>query len=82
MSTKVPVELCSSRASAATIEGVETFRLITSGASVNSSTVTGGVRGNVAGPWLINGGVTFPVVNHGLRPKPTVLVGLEYAFGG
>jgi hypothetical protein len=65
-----------------TVEGVDTFRLITSGSSVNSSVVTGGVRWNVAGPWLINGGVTFPVVNHGLRPKPTVLVGLEYAFGG
>jgi hypothetical protein len=65
-----------------TVEGVDTFRLITSGSGVNSSVVTGGVRWNVAGPWLINGGVTFPVVNHGLRPKPTVLVGLEYAFGG
>lgn len=65
-----------------TVEGVDTFRLITSDSGVNSSVVTGGVRWNVAGPWLINGGVTFPVVNHGLRPKPTVLVGLEYAFGG
>ena len=65
-----------------TVEGVDTFRLITSSSGVNSSVVTGGVRWNVAGPWLINGGVTFPVVNHGLRPKPTVLVGLEYAFGG
>lgn len=65
-----------------TVEGVDTFRLITSGSSVSSSVVTGGVRWNVAGAWLINGGVTFPVVNHGLRPKPTVLVGLEYAFGG
>lgn len=65
-----------------TVEGVDTFRLITSGSSVNSSVVTGGVRWNVAGAWLVNGGVTFPMVNHGLRPKPTVLVGLEYAFGG
>ena len=65
-----------------TVEGVDTFRLTTSGASVNSSVVTGGVRWNVAGAWLINGGVTFPMVNHGLRPKPTVLLGLEYAFGG
>jgi hypothetical protein len=65
-----------------TVEGVDTFRLITSGSSVDSSVVTGGVRWNVAGAWLINGGVTFPLVNHGLRPKPTVLVGLEYAFGG
>lgn len=64
-----------------TVAGVDTFRLITSGSSVNSSVVTGGVRWNVAGPWLINGGVTFPVVNHGLRPAPTVLVGLERAFG-
>lgn len=64
-----------------TVVGVDTFRLITSGSSVNSSVVTGGVRWNVAGPWLINGGVTVPVVNHGLRPTPTVLVGLERAFG-
>lgn len=64
-----------------TVDGVDTFRLITSGASVNSGVVSGGVRWNVAGPWLINGGVTFPVVNHGLRPAPTVLVGLERAFG-
>jgi hypothetical protein len=64
-----------------TVEGVDTFRLITSGSSVNSSVVTGGVRWNVAGPWLIHGGVTFPIVNHGLRPTPTVLVGLERAFG-
>jgi hypothetical protein len=64
-----------------TVAGVDTFRLITSGSSVNSSVVTGGVRWNVAGAWLINGGVTFPVVNHGLRPTPTVLVGLERAFG-
>ena len=74
--------LTGQRAPHPTIEGVDTFRLITSGSSVNSSVVTGGVRWNVAGAWLINGGVTFPVVNHGLRPKPTVLVGLEYAFGG
>jgi hypothetical protein len=65
-----------------TIEGVDTFRLITSDADVNTSVVTAGVRWNVAGAWLLNGGVTFPVTNHGLRPGPTVLVGLEYAFGG
>ena len=65
-----------------TIEGVDTFRLITSDADVNTSVVTGGVRWNVAGAWLLNGGVTFPVTNHGLRPGPTALVGLEYAFGG
>lgn len=64
-----------------TVVGVDTFRLITSGASVNSGVVSGGVRWNVAGAWLINGGVTVPVVNHGLRPTPTILVGLERAFG-
>jgi hypothetical protein len=74
--------LTGQRESHPTVEGVDTFRLITSGSSVSSSVVTGGVRWNVAGPWLLNGSVTFPVVNHGLRPKPTALVGLEYAFGG
>jgi hypothetical protein len=65
-----------------TIEGVDTFRLIRTGADLNTSAVNGGVRWNVAGAWLINAGATFPITNHGLRPGPTILVGLEYAFGG
>jgi hypothetical protein len=64
-----------------TIAGVDTFRLITSGSSVDTSVLTGGVRWNVGGAWLVNGGVTFALANHGLRPKPVALVGLEYAFG-
>jgi len=65
-----------------TVDGVDTFRLITSDAAINSTVVTGGVRWNIAGSWLVNAAATFPVVNQGLRPDPVVLVGLEYAFGG
>jgi hypothetical protein len=49
---------------------------------VNTSAVTVGVRWNVAGAWLVNGGLTVPVVNHGLRSPATVVVGFDYAFGG
>jgi hypothetical protein len=65
-----------------TIAGVDTLRLITTDDSVNTSAVTVGVRWNVAGAWLVNGGLTVPVVNHGLRSPATVVVGFDYAFGG
>lgn len=65
-----------------TIDGVDTLRLITTDADVDSSAMTVGARWNVAGAWLLNAGVTVPVVNHGLRPRATAVFGLEYAFGG
>ena len=65
-----------------TIAGVDTLRLITTDDSVNTSAVTAGVRWNVAGAWLVNAGLTVPVVNHGLRSQATAVVGFDYAFGG
>ena len=65
-----------------TIAGVDTLRLITTDTSVNTSAVTAGVRWNVTGAWLVNAGLTVPVVNHGLRSPATVVVGFDYAFGG
>ncbi len=64
------------------IAGVDTIRLVTTGTSVNSTALTGGVRWNVGGSWLLNASITVPLVNRGLRPQATTLVGVDYAFGG
>lgn len=72
--------LVEARAPHPTIAGVDTIRLVTTGASVTSTSLTGGVRWNVVGAWLLNASVTVPIVNHGLRPGPTTLVGVDYAF--
>jgi hypothetical protein len=74
--------LAQERAAHPTIAGVDTLRLISTGSNVNTTAATAGVRWNVAGAWLINAGVTVPVRNHGLRSQSTVVVGLDYAFGG
>ena len=63
------------------IAGVDTIRLVTTGTSVNTAALTGGVRWNVSGSWLLNASITVPLSNRGLRPQTTTLVGLDYAFG-
>ena len=75
-------QLTQERAPHPTIAGVDTLRLITSNSSVTTSAVTAGARWNVGGAWLVNGSVTVPVVNRGLRSQATVAFGLDYAFGG
>ncbi|HEY8535887.1 MAG TPA: hypothetical protein VIL25_05540 [Vicinamibacterales bacterium] len=72
--------LTEERAPHPTIRNVDTIRLVTTGGALTSTSVTGGVRWNVGGPWLLNASVTIPIVNHGLRPRATTLVGLDYTF--
>ena len=64
-----------------TIAGVDTLRLVTTDASVNTSAVTAGVRVNLASAWLANAAISLPVVNRGLRSPATFLIGVDYAFG-
>lgn len=62
------------------IEGVNTLRLVTNGESTHTSSALVGVKWNVAGTWLLNGSLSIPLTDRGLKPAATLLVGIDYAF--
>jgi hypothetical protein len=75
-------ELTQERVPHPTIAGVDTIRLVSTGTTLTTSSMTAGARWNVVGTWLLNASVNFPLANNGLRSETTTLVGIEYAFGG
>lgn len=73
--------LIEERAAHPSIAGVETIRLVTTGSSTNTATLVTGVKWNAGGRWLLNGNVSFPLTEQGLRSDVVTLFGLDYAFG-
>jgi hypothetical protein len=69
-----------SRAPHPTIAGVDTIRLITTGTSLHTAVAVAGFKWNVFGGWLINGNVSAPVTNGGLRSRITPRIGVEYTL--
>lgn len=70
------------RAPHPSIAGVDTLRLVASGASTHTVVALAGAKWNLARTWVLSGSVSVPVTSTGLRPRMTALVGLDYAFGG
>jgi hypothetical protein len=69
------------RAAHPRLAGVDTIRLVTSGASTNTASAVAGVKWNAAGTLLVNANVTLPLTDRGLQSNVTALFGFEYAFG-
>ena len=69
-----------SRAPHPTIAGVDTIRLITTGTNLHTAVAVAGFKWNVFGGWLINGNVSAPVTNGGLRSRITPRIGVEYTL--
>jgi hypothetical protein len=62
------------------IAGMDTIRLLPSGDPTITVTAVGGFRWNLTSTWLLNGYVTMPLTNHGLKARPIPVVALDYSF--
>ena len=62
------------------IAGMDTIRLLPSGDPTITVTAVGGLRWNLTSTWLLNGYVTLPLTNHGLKARPIPVVALDYSF--
>ena len=69
-----------SRAPHPTIAGVDTIRLVTTGTNTHTVVAIGGFKWNAFGSWLINGNVSVPLTDEGLRSRITPRIGLDYTF--
>jgi hypothetical protein len=61
-------------------EGVDTIRLESDGSSSHTASAVGGLKWNIGGTWLLGGSVSVPLTNRGLKSRPVVQIGLDYAF--
>ena len=75
-------ELTQERVPHPTIAGVNTIRLVSSGTTLTTSSMTAGARWNVVGTWLLNASVTFPLQTRACDRKRRHLLGSGSAFGG
>jgi hypothetical protein len=64
-----------------TFANVDTLRLVTQPGSTHTAAGVIGAKWNVAGTWLVNGNVLFPLNDNGLRARPVLIVGVDVAFG-
>lgn len=62
------------------IAGMDTIRLLPSGDPTTTVTAVGGFRWNLTSTWLLNGYVTVPLTNHGLKARPIPALSLDYSF--
>jgi hypothetical protein len=63
-----------------TLIDVDTLRLVTTGGSTNTSGAIVGAKWNVFRTWLVNGSVSFPLGDHGLRADWAGQIGLDVNF--
>jgi Putative MetA-pathway of phenol degradation len=69
------------RAPHPTIQGAETLRLETIGASTSTLAVVAGIKWNLGGTWLLNANTSWPLTDRGLRSGVVTRIGVDYAFG-
>jgi hypothetical protein len=61
--------------------GVDTFRLLPQQAGTTTASALTGFKWNLAGTWILNGHIAFPLTDSGLRSGTMTILGLDYAFG-
>jgi hypothetical protein len=64
----------------ATIDNVDTIRLVSEDSSLSTAAVVVGGKWNVTGTWILSAHTQLPVTDRGLRSGVVTLVGLDYAF--
>ncbi len=64
----------------ATIENVDTIRLVSEDSSLSTASIVLGGKWNVTGTWILSAHTQLPVSDRGLRSGVVTLVGLDYAF--
>jgi hypothetical protein len=65
----------------ATIDNVDTIRLVSEDSSLSTASMVVGAKWNVTGTWILSGHTQLPVTARGLRSGVVTLIGLDYAFG-
>ncbi len=65
----------------ATIENVDTIRLVSEDSSLSTASIVVGGKWNVTGTWILSAHTQLPVGDRGLRSGVVTLFGLDYAFG-
>lgn len=64
----------------ATIENVDTIRLVSEDSSLSTAALVIGGKWNVTGTWILSAHTQLPVTDRGLRSGVVTLIGLDYAF--
>jgi hypothetical protein len=64
----------------ATIDNVDTIRLVSEDSSLTTAALVVGGKWNVTGTWILSGHTQLPVTDRGLRSGVVTLIGLDYAF--
>jgi hypothetical protein len=62
------------------IRGVDTMRLMPAADTQFSTLAVAGFKWNVAGTWLLQGNVLFPLTDSGLTARYTPMISLDYSF--
>ncbi|MEO5822810.1 MAG: hypothetical protein ABIT71_20075 [Vicinamibacteraceae bacterium] len=65
----------------ATIDNVDTIRLVSEDSSLSTAAVVVGAKWNLTGTWILSGHTQVPVTDRGLRSGVVTLIGLDYSFG-
>jgi hypothetical protein len=74
--------LTPSRVAHPTIAGVDTLRLVVAPGSTSTAAIVAGAKWNVFGTWLLDGNISIPATQQGLRSRFITRIGLAYSFGG
>jgi hypothetical protein len=74
--------LAESRVPHPTIVGVDTLRLVVTPGTTTTAAIVAGAKWNVFGAWLLDGNLSIPATQRGLRSRFVTRIGLDYAFGG
>jgi hypothetical protein len=64
-----------------TIAGADTLRLVSEPGSTSTASLVTGVKWNLGGTWLVSGNVLWPITDSGLKSRPVVVVGADWALG-
>jgi hypothetical protein len=65
----------------ATIDNVDTIRLLSEDSSLSTASIVVGGKWNVTGTWILSAHTQLPLSDRGLRSGVVTLIGLDYAIG-